>query len=179
MSKRSEAQEAFNSLALYKSVMKIGRSLQTSSISHCLARRLRKAFDCFKMLLSSVSVDTAINWYRRRLLSVMYGKWLAFAHSEQHIDQSLCEKGASLHNAVSLRRYQMKLRRRVLTRRHHMVKAQFGAAFCAYLRLLTSFEKFSRMISMKRSAQTLMDSVDSHGSGRKKSESLGESDSSI
>ena len=176
MSRRSEAQEAFNSLALYKSVTKIGRSFQTSSISHCLARRLRKAFDCFKMLLSLVSVDTAREWHRRRLLSVMYGKWLAYVHREQHIDQKLCEKGASLHDALSLRRYQIRLYRRVITRRHHMGKAQFGAAFRAYLRLLTSFEKFSRMISMKRSAHTLIDFVDSHHSKKRKSIFLGESE---
>ena len=174
MAKRSEAHEAFSLLALNKSVMKIARSLQTFSISHCLARRLRKAFCCLKMLLSSISAETAKKWYRKRLLSVMFGNWLAFAHGEQHIDQKLCEKGSSLNIAVSLRRFQKRLYRQGVTRRHHTEKTSFGVAFYAYLRLLTSFEKFSRMKSMNCSVRTLIDFAESYINRRKQAEYLSE-----
>lgn len=171
---RSEALQAFSSLAFNKSAMKIGRSLQTLSISHCLARRLRKAFDSFKTLLSSFSVDAARKWFFNRLLSVIFGKWAAFAHREQRIENKFNEKGASLHIVLSLRRYQKRVHSQRLQRCHSVEKEQFGVAFCAFLRLLTSFEKFSRMRSMKRSARDLFDSADSHINRRRQAECLGE-----
>ena len=172
MIRRCEAQEAITSLALNKSVKNIWRSLQSTSISHCLARRLRKAIDCFKLLLSSVSVDTARKWYTKRLLSVIFGKWMAFVNGEQHRDKKLCEKGASIHTAVSLRRYQRRLFRHGVTRRHLMDNMQFAFAFCAYIRLLTSFEKFSHMRSIKRSARNLVDSADSYVNKRNQAKYL-------
>lgn len=171
---RSDALQAFSSLALNKSAMKIGRSLQTLSISHCLARRLRKAFDSFKILLSSYSVDAARKWFSNRLLSVIFGKWAAFAHREQRIENKFYGKGASLHTVLSLRRYQKRARSQRLQRCQSIEKERFGVAFFAFLRLLTSFEKFSRMRSMKRSARNLCDSADSYINRRRRAEYLGE-----
>lgn len=171
---RSEAFQAFSSLALNKSAMKIGRSLQTLSISHCLARRLRKAFDSFKILLSSFSVDEARRWFSKRLLSVIFGKWAAFAHREQRIENKFYEKGASLHTVLSLRRYQKRVRSKRLQRCQSTEKEHSGVAFFAFLWLLTSFEKFSRMRSMKRSARDLFDSADSYINRRRQAKCLGE-----
>jgi hypothetical protein len=171
---KSEALQAFSSLALNMSAMKIGRSLQTLSISHCLARRLRKAFDSFKTLLSSFSVDAARKWFSNRLLSVIFGTWAAFAHREQRIENKFNEKGASLHIVLSLRRYQKRMQSQRLQRCQSVEKEQFGVAFYGFLRLLTSFERFSRMRSMKRTARNLVDSADSYINRRRQAEYLGE-----
>lgn len=176
---RSPALQGFSSLALNKSAMKIGRSLQVLSISHCLARRLRKAFDSFKILLSSFSVDAARKWFTNRLLSVIFGKWAAFVHREQRIENKFYDKGASLHIVLSLRRYQKRIRSQRLQRCHSIKKEHFGVAFFAFLRLLTSFEKISRMRSMKRSARNLFDSADSYINRRRRAECLGEQNCSL
>ena len=79
------------------------RRLQTLSISHCLLRRLRKCFDCFKLLLDPTFKMSAQEWYRKYLVSSVFGRWVKFVHDQQRDEGKLLDRSISFYKRKSIK----------------------------------------------------------------------------
>jgi hypothetical protein len=116
------------------------RRLQTISISHCILRRLRKCFDCFKLLLDPSFKMSAQDWYRKRLVASVFGRWVTFIHDQQLNDEKLLERSIIFYKRKSIRAFTIRSKKWQMTRRRNFRDIQLGLTYHSYLRLLESFE---------------------------------------
>jgi hypothetical protein len=116
------------------------RRLQTISISHCILRRLRKCFDCFKLLLDPSFKMSAQDWYRKRLVASVFGRWVTFTRDQQLNDERLLDRSIIFYKKTSMRAFAIRSRKWQLTRQRNFRGIHLGLTYHSYLRLLESFE---------------------------------------
>ena len=116
------------------------RRFLTLSISHCLLRRLRRCFNRFKLLLTPWFKMSAQDWYHKRLVASVFGRWLTFVHDQQHNDSKLMDKSTTHHKRKGIEVFALRSRRRQLICRQNSRGVHLGLTYHSFLRLLESFE---------------------------------------
>ena len=127
------------------------RRLQTLSIQHCIAHRLRRAFSVFKRLLSCTVRWTAGDWHRHRFLASIFGRWLTYVNDEKLIENTLLSQGDSCYRMVCFKQFKMASRLLQVRRRNGNRKIHLGIAYYSCLSLLRSFE----ILSVRKKAKCL------------------------
>lgn len=139
-SKRHEANLVFTFLGWNVCEKKNIRRLQTLSISHCLLHRLRKCFDCFKLLLDPSFKMSAQDWYRKRLVASVFGRWITFLHDQQLDDDILLDRSITFRKRKSIKDFSIRSRERQICHHNNSRAIHLGFTYYSYLRLLGSFE---------------------------------------
>jgi hypothetical protein len=138
--KRREANLVLTHLRSNICGKKDARRFQTLSISHCILRRLRKCFDCFKLLLDPPFKMSAQHWYRKRLVASVFGRWVTFVHNQQLNANKLLDRSISFYNRKFLKAFAKRSRRRQLCHQRNSRGFHLGLTYYSCLRLLESFE---------------------------------------
>lgn len=150
------------------------RRLQTLSISHCLLRRLRKCFDCFKLLLDPTFRMSAQEWYRKHLVSSVFGRWVKFVHDQQRDEGKLLDRSISFYKRKSIKAFVVRSRKRQTSCQRDYRGIHLALTYYSYLRLLESFEIICARKDANVLSRTNSDHARTYSNNRVKLACIGE-----
>ena len=126
---------------------KNSRRLQTLSIRHCVNQRLRNAFNALRLLLTPRKRQTVKDWYRRQVISKVFGCWLIYLSDERAINHQLSIKSLSFYRKASLKRFRLNSEKRNFFLIRSNRKLTLAGNYYSYLQLLNSFEVLQERIA--------------------------------
>lgn len=135
---------------------KHNRKLQSLSINHCIIFRLKKALRYFKSLLFPTPIIlSAKDWYKKRLLSTVFGSWLIFLHDEKSNNQLLDHSSILFYKKKSCRNIIRKFENHKKLSKLLNIKLHLGQSYFYYLRSVEVLNCFNVKMNKNSSLRSI------------------------